>query len=29
MTDAPENLTPASPEDLADSLAFARRFERG
>jgi hypothetical protein len=27
MSDAPERLTPASPEDLADALAFALRFE--
>ncbi len=27
MPDAPESLTPAAPEDLADALAFALRFE--
>lgn len=27
MTDAPERLTPATPEDLADALAFALRFD--
>jgi hypothetical protein len=27
MTDAPDRLTPATPEDLADTLAFALRFE--
>lgn len=26
MTDDPEKLTPATPEDLAESLAFALRF---
>jgi len=26
MNDAPERLTPAVPEDLADALAFALRF---
>ena len=29
MTDAPDRLTPATPEDLADALAFALRFDRG
>ncbi len=29
MTDAPERLTPATPEDIADALAFALRFDRG
>ncbi len=28
MTDLPEHLTPASPDDLADALAFALRFQR-
>ena len=27
MTDAPERLTPATPDDLADSLAFALLFD--
>jgi hypothetical protein len=27
MTDAPNHLTPATPEDLADALAFALRFD--
>ena len=27
MTDAPDRLTPATPEDLADALAFALRFD--
>jgi hypothetical protein len=27
MTDAPERLTPAEPEDLADALTFALRFD--
>jgi hypothetical protein len=27
MTDAPDRLTPAAPEDLADALAFALRFD--
>jgi hypothetical protein len=27
MSDAPDRLTPATPEDLADALAFARRFD--
>ncbi len=27
MTDAPERLTPATPDDLADALAFALRFD--
>jgi hypothetical protein len=27
MTDAPDHLTPASPDDLADTLAFALRFD--
>jgi hypothetical protein len=27
MPDAPDRLTPASPEDLADALAFALRFD--
>jgi hypothetical protein len=27
MTDGPDRLTPASPDDLADSLAFALRFD--
>jgi hypothetical protein len=27
MTDAPDRLTPATPEDLADTLAFALRFD--
>lgn len=26
MTDAPNRLTPAAPDDLADALAFALRF---
>ena len=26
MTDAPDRLTPAAPDDLADALAFALRF---
>jgi hypothetical protein len=26
MTDAPEKLTPAAPEDVASTLAFALRF---
>jgi hypothetical protein len=26
MTDSPERLTPADPEDLASALAFALRF---
>lgn len=29
MTDASDRLTPATPEDLADALAFALRFDRG
>jgi hypothetical protein len=27
MPDAPERLAPAAPEDLADALAFALRFD--
>jgi len=27
MSDAPERLTPATPEDVADALAFALRFQ--
>jgi hypothetical protein len=27
MTDAPDRLTPAAPEDLAEALAFALRFD--
>jgi hypothetical protein len=27
MTDAPDRLTPAAPDDLADALAFALRFD--
>jgi hypothetical protein len=27
MTDAPDHLTPATPDDLADALAFAQRFD--
>jgi hypothetical protein len=27
MTDASDRLTPATPEDLADALAFALRFD--
>ena len=27
MSDAPDRLTPAAPEDLADALAFALRFD--
>ena len=27
MTDAPDRLMPAAPEDLADALAFALRFD--
>ena len=27
MTDAPDHLTPASPDDLADAIAFALRFD--
>jgi hypothetical protein len=27
MTDEPDRLTPATPEDLADALAFALRFD--
>jgi hypothetical protein len=27
MPDAPETLTPADPQDLADAVAFALRFE--
>ncbi len=27
MPDAPERLTPATPEDVADALAFALRFQ--
>jgi hypothetical protein len=27
MTDDPERLAPATPEDLADALAFALRFD--
>jgi hypothetical protein len=27
MTDAPDRLTPATPDDLADALAFALRFD--
>ena len=27
MTDAPDRLTPAAPEDIADALAFALRFD--
>jgi hypothetical protein len=27
MPDAPDRLTPAAPEDLADALAFALRFD--
>ncbi len=27
MTDALDRLTPAAPEDLADALAFALRFD--
>lgn len=27
MPDAPDHLTPAAPEDLADALAFALRFD--
>jgi hypothetical protein len=27
MTDAPNPLTPAAPDDLADALAFALRFD--
>jgi hypothetical protein len=26
MTDAPDRLTPAAPDDLVDALAFALRF---
>jgi hypothetical protein len=26
MTDAPDRLTPAAPDDVADALAFALRF---
>jgi hypothetical protein len=29
MTDAPDRLTPATPEDLADALMYALRFSRG
>jgi hypothetical protein len=28
MTDAPTRLTPAAPDDLADALVFALRFDR-
>ena len=28
MTDTAENLRPATPEDIADALAFALRFKR-
>jgi hypothetical protein len=28
MTDAPDRLTLATPDDLADALAFALRFDR-
>jgi hypothetical protein len=27
MPDAPDRLTPATPEDIADALAFALRFD--
>ncbi len=27
MTDAPERLTPAAPDDIAQALAFALRFD--
>ena len=27
MPDAPDRLTPAAPDDLADALAFALRFD--
>ncbi|MGD1038205.1 MAG: hypothetical protein ABR878_13720 [Roseiarcus sp.] len=27
MTDAPDRLRPAAPDDLADALAFALRFD--
>ena len=27
MTDAPDRLTPAAPQELADALAFALRFD--
>jgi hypothetical protein len=27
MTEPPDRLTPATPDDLADSLAFALRFD--
>jgi hypothetical protein len=27
MTDAPDRLMPAAPDDLADALAFALRFD--
>ena len=27
MTDAPDRLTPATPDDLADALEFALRFD--
>jgi len=27
MTDAPDRLTPAAPDDIADALAFALRFD--
>jgi hypothetical protein len=27
MSDAPDRLTPAAPDDLADALAFALRFD--
>ena len=27
MTDAPDRLTPAAPDDLADALAFSLRFD--
>jgi len=29
MPDAPDRLTPATPDDLADALAFALRFDGG
>lgn len=27
MTEAPDRLTPATPDDIADTLAFALRFD--
>jgi hypothetical protein len=27
MTDVPDRLTPAAPDDIADALAFALRFD--